>query len=86
MDLFLHKLFKKQYSKLAPKIRHKADKTIAVFLKNPKDPSLRNHALKGGMATERSISVTGDIRIVFREYNNYEKVRMLRIGTHNQVY
>ncbi len=86
MELVLHKLFKKQYSKLTPKIRHKADITIATFLINPKEPSLKNHALKGGMISERSISVTGDIRIVFKEYNNYKQVRMLRIGTHNQVY
>ncbi len=86
MELYLHKLFKKQYHKLSPKIRQKADKTIAQFLQNPKNIILRNHPLKGSMLSERSISVTGDIRIVFKEDGNYKKVTLLRIGTHNQVY
>lgn len=86
MEVHFHRLFKKQFHKLHPKIQQKADKVIAQFVKNPRALALRNHPLRGSMLGERSISVTGDIRIVFKEYDNYKKVTLLRIGTHNQVY
>lgn len=35
---------------------------------------------------KRSFSVTGDMRIIFEEHENYTMVLMLDVGTHNQVY
>lgn len=38
------------------------------------------------MLGKRAISVMGDMRIIFEEFNDYTLVLMLDVGTHNQVY
>lgn len=86
MRIDFHKQFKKEYIKLTPQLQKKADKAIAKFTKNPMDITLRNHALAGRLKGKRSISVTGDLRIIFAETDNDNQVIFLRIGTHNQVY
>ena len=68
------------------KLREKVINTVKRFQINPTDPILRNHPLKGGMSGKRAISVTGDVRIIFEEYDNYVLVIMLDLGTHAQVY
>jgi len=67
-------------------LKEKVNLSIEKFYQDPFDPSLKNHPLHGGMSGRRSISVTGDVRIIFEEYDNYVLVIMLDIGTHNQVY
>jgi addiction module RelE/StbE family toxin len=57
---------------------------VALFLRNQNDPLLRNHELQGSMKDYRSFSVTGDYRIIYREYSEY--FHFLKLGTHNQVY
>lgn len=59
---------------------------LRKFERDPFDPILKNHALTGKFLGQRAFSVTGDIRIVFEEYNNYILVLVLDVGTHNQVY
>lgn len=86
MIIDFHKHFHKSYNKLDKKMQFKVDETIFKFRKNPYDSSLKNHALKGSMQGKRSFSVTGDIRIIFEEKQNYILVIMLDVGTHNQVY
>lgn len=76
----------KSYGKLSPKLKQKTDLVVRSFRNNPRNASLRNHALSGKMNGRRAISVTGDIRIVFEEYSNYVLVVMLDVGTHGQVY
>ncbi len=72
--------------KLSPKLKRKVVKAIEVFAKNPHAKSLKNHALRGKLSGRRAISVTGDVRIIFREYEKYTLVLMLDVGSHNQVY
>lgn len=67
-------------------MRLKIDTALVRFKSNPLDAALYNHPLKGAMTGKRAISVTGDVRIIFEEYNNYVLVIMLDVGTHNQVY
>lgn len=69
-----------------PALRDKAILAIKKFAKNPYDKTLRNHALVGKLHGLRAFSVTGDMRIIFKEYNNYVLVIMLDIGTHSQIY
>ena len=59
---------------------------LEQFGNNPHNPLLKNHALHGEQKELRSISVEGDLRIIFIEENNYEVVHFIRIGTHDQVY
>ena len=86
MDIRYHKNFTKAFLKLSPKIQDKIEETISVFQKNPHEPQLNNHALHGRQKGLRAISVSGDLRIIFVEENNYEIVEILHAGTHTQVY
>lgn len=67
-------------------LRDKVVQTIEKFVKNPFHPSLNNHQLTGKMAAFRSISITGDARIIFQEFDHYTVVVMLNVGGHNEVY
>lgn len=86
MIIDFHKKFDKHYRKLNPKIRGKVDDILEIFATNPFDPILENHSLKGSMQGKRAFSVTGDIRIIFEEHQNYTLVLLLDVGTHSQVY
>jgi len=86
MRIDYHKNFGKKYRKLPKKIQQKVDGVIEEFQNNPLSPRLKNHPLKGAMKGRRAISVTGDLRIIFREYDDYILVLMLDVGTHTQVY
>jgi len=86
MILKFHKNFEKSYNKLNSKLQIKVDNAICVFMRNPHDPVLKNHGLKGRLQGKRAFWVTGDVRIVFEEFDNYISVVMLDVGTHNQVY
>lgn len=86
MIIRFHGQFAKRYDKLPRKIQKKVDVVLEKFRKDPFDDTLKNHALKGPMADKRAIYVSGDLRIIFEEYDNYILVIMLDVGTHNQVY
>lgn len=86
MRIDFHKDFQKSYLRLNPKQKDKVDRVIEIFKDNPRETSLRNHQLKGWLEGRRAISVTGDIRIMFEEHENYTLVLMLNVGTHAQIY
>jgi len=86
MILKFHQDFKKNYERLTPKLQEKVNKTLDLFTQNPWDRALRNHALKGQMQGKRAISVTGDLRILFQEFENYTIVSLGDVGTHAQIY
>ena len=86
MIIHFKKQFKKSLSKFHKKIQIKAKRTICSFTDNPFLKELNNHALKGEYLGMRSINVTGDIRIILVEHNNYELVEILDIGTHSKLY
>lgn len=86
MKIRFHKNFIKRFKKLPPDVKEKAQLAIQKFCKNPLDPVLKNHPLSGKLSDKRAFSVTGNIRIIFEECDNYILVIMLDVGTHNQVY
>lgn len=86
MTIHRHKRFKKQFQKLSPRIQQQADAAIKRLVVNPYEPRLHNHALHGELQGRRAFSVTGDIRIIFREEHDYQDIYLLMIGTHSQVY
>lgn len=55
-----------------------------MFLDNPKNSSLKDHALIGKKAGYRSFSITGNIRVVYKIVE--DGIVLYDIGTHNQVY
>lgn len=82
-----HKQFRKNYKKrISPNsvIDIKFEERFALFLEDPTNSELKDHALTGKMAGFRAFWVTGDIRVVyFKEGNN---TVLYDIGSHNQVY
>ena len=80
------KRFDKQFKKLSKSIQTKVLEKIALFAQHPSDVSLRNHALHGKLQGLRAFSVTGDIRIIFEEFDGYTVVVFIDLGTHNQIY
>ncbi len=81
-----HKNFKKEYKKLSEKIKRIFEEKFLLFIENPSNPILKDHALKGRMLGKRSFSITGDIRVIYRFIEKDIVVMFLEIGTHNQVY
>lgn len=86
MILRSHKRFDKQFQQLSPKLQQKVKATLQQFTENPHERRLRNHALRGALEGKRAISVTSNIRILFKEEGTYKYVTILDVGTHNQVY
>jgi addiction module RelE/StbE family toxin len=82
-----HKNFKKHF-----KSRVSSNKSLVtrfrrrleMFLIDPKNPSLKDHKLTGTMSQYRSFWITGDVRLIYRIYNN--RMELYDIGSHNQVY
>ena len=88
MKIIRRKSFDKSLSVLHKKIITKAIETLEIFTNNYQDSRLRNHALHKQRSGYRSIDVTGDYRIIFRELSDglYELVELIDIGTHSQLY
>lgn len=58
--------------------------SLELFIENPQNPGLKDHALTGTMYGYRSFLVAQDLIIV---YSRTEKAIVLYdIGSHNQVY
>ena len=53
---------------------------------NPYDKDLYNHPLKGDKRGKRAIAAGNNLRLVFKEQNEYVKILFLSVGNHNQVY
>ena len=86
MKIKYHKQFEKRFKKLPKSLQRKTIASIERFTQDPHNTQLRNHALKGKLKGLRAISVTGDIRIIFREHEGYTVVITLDVGSHAQVY
>lgn len=67
-----------------PKLSKQYDERYRLFCGGKRDDPLNDHSLKGKKLGLRSFSVTGDIRVVYKEMG--EAYIFLDVGTHNQVY
>ena len=76
--------FIKQAKKLSPELRGKLQQRIELFISNPLDPALRNHALKGKYKAYRSIDITSDMRALYLQRDEENVFDM--VGTHSQLY
>lgn len=87
MTPYFTKSFKKSYNKrVQPKknLEGRFEQRYDLFVENPNNPVLKDHALGGKLAGHRAFSVTGDIRVVYYIHNGV--AYFVDIGTHNQVY
>jgi addiction module RelE/StbE family toxin len=80
------KKFEKQLRKAPKKIKIQFRKKLAIFILDKDDVRLNNHRLKGRFGIFRSINVTGDWRVIFRELNGGKLVKFYLISTHSQLY
>ena len=85
MEFYRSSRFERHFKKLPASIRAQAATRLVLFARDPFNPLLNNHPLHGVHKDKRSINVTGDYRIVYREVE--EGVALLiDIGTHNELY
>lgn len=88
MKILYKKSFVKSYQCLSEKLRDKIKNVLQIFIKNPTDKVLHNHWLEWKYKWKRSIDVTGDVRIIFKEISEwrYELVEIHDVWTHSQLY
>lgn len=54
------------------------------FVKDPRDPTLRIHRLKGELAAYWAFSVEEDLRVLFRWEG--DNAFLVNLGSHDEVY
>ena len=79
------KKFRKQYSKLNPRVREQFKHRQRLWLSDPYNTQLHLHMLTGDYAGLYSINITGDIRALYEKINDSYVVFGF-IGTHSQLY
>lgn len=87
MKTYFNKGFRKNYRKrIFPhkNLDKRFEERRNLFVKDPKNPILKDHALTGKMKGFRAFSITGDIRVVYYVYK--KTAYLIDIGTHAQVY
>jgi addiction module RelE/StbE family toxin len=77
--------FDKRYSTLSKKLKRKTKERLKLFVRDPFDRILNNHQLHGEYEGYRSINVTGDMRLIYKDMGN-SKYILHEIGTHSQLY
>ena len=85
MKIRFHRKFKKQFKKLDKKIQRHFEARLELFMENPSDYQLNNHALTGEYQGHRSINITGNYRAIFTEYSD-KLIIFVAIGTHPKLY
>lgn len=67
-----------------PKVIERFQKHIELFSEGVRKEPLNDHPLIGKLKGLRAFCVGGDVRVVYRETDEY--IELLDIGSHNQVY
>lgn len=84
MNIYLQKNFVRGYKKLNKNQKIKFKERRNLFIQDEFNPILNNHALSGGYKGFRSISVTGDLRAVFKRTDN--EAIFVAIDSHSNLY
>lgn len=82
-----HKTFEKHFrTRIAPhkNLLLQFEQAFRLFLTGKRGYPLNDHALTGSLAGKRAFSITGDVRVIYKELEDV--IIFLDIGTHNQVY
>lgn len=79
-----HRNYRKAYSKLPKKLKIQTIERIQIFLRDRQNEILNDHPLHGKMKNQRSFSVTGDYRIIYKEIEKEIIFLFLDIGKHGQ--
>ena len=84
MELVRSRTFTKQYKKLPSKVQQQFKERLRLWSVTPNHPILRVHPLKGKYNGYWSMSVIGDVRVIYY-YRNEQVVVLALIGTHSQL-
>ena len=88
MKYVQHQQFTKHFQKRIlnnHKLVKKYVERLELFINNPKNRTLKDHALTGNKKEYRSFWITGDIRVTYKVISN-DLIQLYDIGSHNQVY
>ena len=85
MIVHLHNGFKKRYKKLKGSEKKRFKERRDLFLVDPLNTILNNHALTGKYQGYRSINITGDLRVLYKETGEDEVV-FVTVDTHSNLY
>lgn len=85
MIVALHKDFKKRYKKLKESEKKRFKERRNLFLIDPFNILLNNHALSGKYQGYRSINITGDLRVLYKALME-DEVIFITIDTHSNLY
>ena len=85
MILIRTKYFSKTVGKLPAGVKRALAERLQLFIKDPLNIILNNHALNGDRQPYRSINITGDYRLVYEQYDA-NTVRLIDIDTHSNLY
>lgn len=83
------KKFNKQLLKSPIEIKIAFRNKLNLFIQNQFHPLLNNHSLIGKFSGFRSINITGDWRVIYKEEvdENFDKVVIfIALGTHSELY
>lgn len=69
MIVLFHNSFDKDYQQLRKSEQERFKTRLTIFIKNPSDPQLGNHMLKGRYEGYRSINIGGDLRALYKTLN-----------------
>ena len=80
--------FVKLYKKSDVRLKKSIDEKLRVFVKNPFELELDNHALRDEWEGYRSIDITNDYRAIYKEVREGEQIKALFVafGTHKELY
>lgn len=85
MIVRLHRDCEKDYRKLRTAEQKRFRDRIARFAKDPSDPILHHHPLRGAYEGYWSINVGGDLRAIYRPIAD-DMIYFVAIGTHHELY
>ena len=85
MKIRFHYNFRRQYQKLRVGEQKRFKERRDLFLANPYHPLLNNHPLKGKYEGYRSINIGGDLRAIYKRFNQ-DIVLFVKIGAHHELY
>lgn len=69
-----------------PELRGQYQKTLQLLELNPNHPSLRLHSLAGRLQGLSSVSINISYRIVIQFIIDGDKILLVNVGKHDEVY
>ncbi len=76
----------KAFFKKHPDLKQRYKKTLKLLMENPYHPSLRLHKLKGNLKDYYLVSITMNYRILVDFVVIENRIILLDIGSHGEVY